>query len=902
VAALLADRAGRLWVVLIAYTVGYACWRIAADAPGLGESLANRHAYSIACALTLALVWLTVRSPALAPPVRRAWRLLGAAYVSIAVGNLLSSLHAYGLLPDERGSHALWLASGPLVLAGILSFERPERTRSERLQLWIGAGSVVCGGAMLVVSLLVLPGARPAGEPGSLLTLAYPLGDLVLLLGAALLALRRRDEPLRPVYLLLTATLLVGFTADVAWGAMAISGRPANVAYSDIAYMLAWALCGSAALATLRTAHAQPAREPVPGGPPTGVSLLPYGAVLLGYATLLRGLDVASPAALRFLVGGATCLTALALLNQWVTARENVRLQGERAARRSEARFRTLVQSSSDVIAVVDAHDQLLYVAPSAAGILELPVAALAGQPFAQLVHPDDRLRARLFLAHAALSPGVAGPAELRVGKPGRWIAMEGLARNLLADPDIGGLVLTLRDVRERKVFEEQLMHRALHDPLTGLANRALFGDRLRHALELSRRDGSRFAVLVADLDDFKAINDNLGHATGDQVLVEAARRLRTAVRATDTASRLGGDELAVLLEGIDDEEVAEATAERILAAVAEPFQAGAREVRLTASIGAALSGAEVSEDEVLRRADLALYHAKESGKGRLAFFAPGMRSEMLRRHGIEGELRRAIHDGNLHLLYQPLVALRSGRVVGAEALVRWRHPTRGLVEPGDFIDLAESSGLIEPLGQWVIERACRQAAAWNRAAARPLVVGVNLSVRQLHDPGIVDQVRAALLASGLAPGQLVCEITETVLARDPLAATVRLRELEAAGVRLALDDFGTGYSSLGRLRDLPIDILKIDGSFTRDLGTAQGRALAGAIVELAKAIDLLVVGEAVETAAQAAALAALRCDLGQGFYFARPLEAEELSGWLTAAPPVGALVARPILASAPGE
>ena len=882
---LLGDRSGKVWAVLVGSVLAYSAWRIAADAPGLGESLRNRVAFGVPCVLTLALVWLTLRSPDLAPPVRRAWRLIGAAYLSIALGNLLHLLFLFGPLAVSEIADVFWLLSFPLLLAGILSFERPERTRSERLQLWIGAASVVCGGAMLVVALLLLPGAQPAGEARSALTLSYPIGDLVLLLGAALLALRRRDEPARPVYLALTATLLVEFTGDVAWGVMAISGLPANVAYSDVAYMLAWGLRGTAALATLRTARAtQPASTP-DMRPPTGVSLLPYGAALLGYATLVLALGVASPAALRFLVGGAACLTALALLNQWLTARENVRLQAERAARRSEARFRTLVQSSSDVIAVVDARDDLRYVAPSAAAILGLQVDDLAGHPFADLVHPDDRLRARLFLSHAAQVAGTSGPAELRVGKPGRWIAMEGLARNLLADPDIAGLVLTLRDVRERKAFEEQLMHRALHDPLTGLANRALFGDRLRHALELARRDGSRFAVLVADLDDFKTVNDHLGHATGDQVLVETARRLRAAVRAVDTASRLGGDELAVLIEGLDDEDAAEATAERILAAVAEPFHAGGREVRLTASIGVALSGPElsISEDEVLRRADLALYHAKESGKGRMAFFAPGMHSEMLRRRGLESELRRAIKDGDLHLLYQPLVSLKSGRVVGAEALVRWRHPTRGLVAPSDFIDLAESSGLIEPLGEWVIEHACRQAAAWNREAARPFYVGVNLSVRQLHDPGVVDQVRSALLASGLAPGHLVCEITETVLARDPLAATARLCELKATGVLLALDDFGTGYSSLGRLRDLPIDVLKIDGGFTRDLETAPGRALAGAIVELAKAIGLLVVGEAVETAAQAEALSSLRCDLGQGFHFARPLEAEELSRWLAA-------------------
>jgi EAL domain-containing protein (putative c-di-GMP-specific phosphodiesterase class I) len=257
----------------------------------------------------------------------------------------------------------------------------------------------------------------------------------------------------------------------------------------------------------------------------------------------------------------------------------------------------------------------------------------------------------------------------------------------------------------------------------------------------------------------------------------------------------------------------------------------------------------------------------------------------MLRRHRLEGELRRSIRDGHLHLLYQPVCSLRTGRVVGAEALVRWRHPNRGLVGPADFIDLAEDTGLIEPIGQWVIEQACRQAAAWNGDGGRPFFVGVNLSVRQLHEPAIVDVVRAALAACLLSPDLLVCEITETLLAQDPLAAQARLNELKATGVRLALDDFGTGYSSLGRLRDLPIDILKVDGVFTRDLGTPQGRAVVGAIVDLAKAVDLLVVGEGVETAEQRAALGSLRCDLAQGHHLAHPMEAEELGRTLAAGP-----------------
>jgi EAL domain-containing protein (putative c-di-GMP-specific phosphodiesterase class I) len=291
--------------------------------------------------------------------------------------------------------------------------------------------------------------------------------------------------------------------------------------------------------------------------------------------------------------------------------------------------------------------------------------------------------------------------------------------------------------------------------------------------------------------------------------------------------------------------------------------------------MGVAVMTPGLTEDEILRQADLALYHAKEMGKARSVVFAPGMHSEMLRRHETEAELRRSIENGDLHLLYQPVISLRRGHMVGAEALVRWRHPERGLVAPAEFIDLAETSGLIEPLGHWVIERACQQAAAWNDGS--PFYLGVNLSVRQLHEASIVTQVGTALRNSGLPPECLICEITETMLARDPLAAAARLRELKDIGVRVALDDFGTGYSSLGRLRELPIDVLKIDGSFARDLATGTGSSLARAIVYLGKAIDLLVIGEGVETKEQAAALRVLGCDLAQGFHFGRPIEAEEI-------------------------
>jgi diguanylate cyclase (GGDEF)-like protein/PAS domain S-box-containing protein len=746
-----------------------------------------------------------------------------------------------------------------------------ERTPAQRLQFWSEVAAVACGGAMVVLFLVHVPAGEAAVHDAPLL-LAYPLGDVVLLMSVAVLALRRRDDPARRAYVLLTVGLLIELAADVSWGSRSLAGMAPFDVFSDVTYMLGWALFGSAALAHGRGAPRDTAADDL------GASPLPYAAAIVGYTALFLALDVATPGTIRALTAGAAALTTLAFFSQWHTARENARLQAEQAERRSESRFRALVQNSSDLLAVIDENAVVRYVAPSAQGILGMPIDDLPGRPLADLLHPDDRVRARVFVAHALLQPGVSAPVEVRVGRAGRWIVMEALATNLLSAPEIQGIVLRLRDVSERKQLEEQLIHRALHDPLTGLANRALFNDRLRRARQRSQHGGRPFAVLVADLDDFKAVNDGLGHATGDQVLEEIARRLRGCVRDTDTAARLGGDEFALLVEDLAGEADAQRVGEALLVAASTPISLGGREVRLAASVGAALWSPAAADADLLRQADLALYHAKELGKSRVALFAPGMHSEMLRRHTLEAELRRSIEERQLHLQYQPLYSLRSGRLVGAEALVRWKHPQRGLVSPADFIDLAESSGLIAPLGAWVLDEACRRAAEWDRRAAGAFFVSVNLSVRQLHDPRIVEQVLDTLRQNGLPADRLVCEITETLLAQDPIATTARLQELKAIGVRLALDDFGTGYSSLGRLRSLPIDILKIDGVFARDLGTPQGSALAGAIVELGKAIGLTVLAEGVESSDQAAALRALRCDIAQGYHFGYPVEAEEIA------------------------
>jgi len=426
----------------------------------------------------------------------------------------------------------------------------------------------------------------------------------------------------------------------------------------------------------------------------------------------------------------------------------------------------------------------------------------------------------------------------------------------------------------------DQLTHQALHDPLTELANRALLADRIEHALAGARRRGTSVALLLLDLDGFKTVNDSLGHPVGDRLLAVTAQRIRDSLRAGDTAARLGGDEFAVLLEDIEADLAIE-VAERLGDALREPVLLDGAEVALGASIGIALSGGVDTGDELLRNADLAMYRAKQGGRGRHELFEAGMHVAAVARMGLEGELRRALERGEFQLAYQPAVDLATGEITGCEALVRWQHPERGLVLPGQFIPLAEETGLVVPLGWWVLDEACRQAQAWRAASAGlgGLVVSVNLSARQLQHPELLARVRQALEGSGVEPGRVVLELTESAIMHDAAVAKRRLEGLKSFGLRLALDDFGTGYSSLSHLQRFPIDILKLDKSFVDPLGTtAGGDVLAAAIVGLSDALGLRTVAEGIERAEQAAVLVELGCRFGQGYHFGRPMGPDQLA------------------------
>jgi diguanylate cyclase (GGDEF)-like protein len=429
------------------------------------------------------------------------------------------------------------------------------------------------------------------------------------------------------------------------------------------------------------------------------------------------------------------------------------------------------------------------------------------------------------------------------------------------------------------RLNEEQ----ALKDSLTRLPNRTLFQDRLGHALARVQRSGASIAVLFVDLDGFKAVNDGLGHAAGDQLLRGVAERLRGSVRPADTVARLGGDEFAVLIEDIAGEAEAVAVAERLLESIGVPFDLRNKEVTVSASIGVALNASQATVEVMLRDADVAMYRVKDSGRAGYEVFDPGMHDTIVARLELERDMRRAVDERQFVVHYQPLVALADGRLVGVEALVRWQHPTRGLLAPADFLDLAEETGAIVPLGAWVLQEACRQAVQW--AEARPeqrLTMSVNLSPRQLSDPGIVAVVAAALSESNLPPGDLVLELTEGLLVSDGPAVVDRLFALKALGLRLAIDDFGTGYSSLSYLRRLPFDILKIDKLFVDGVaGGPEASAFAQAIIRLAHSLRLETVAEGVEHDDQSQHLRQLGCELAQGYHFARPLSAEDITTML---------------------
>ena len=564
------------------------------------------------------------------------------------------------------------------------------------------------------------------------------------------------------------------------------------------------------------------------------------------------------------------------------------RRRAEDALRASEERFRALVQNASDMITILEPEGTVRYASPSHHRVLGHPPEELSGGSLLDLVHVEDRpllanaLECLVDLPHENLT------IEYRCRhRDGSWRMIESTASNLLDHPAVTGLVLNSHDITDRKRAEEQLLHDALHDELTGLPNRALFMDRLWQAMERAAREPERLtAVLFLDVDQFKIVNDSLGHLVGDELLITIARALSSALRPMDTIARIGGDEFAILLEGGRGVDDAVGVATRIHERLASPINLGGHEVFVTASIGIAVHSPEYEKPEdLLRDADTAMYRAKASGRACHVVFNRGMHQFVMARLQIEIDLRRAVERGQIEVHYQPFVDLATGVVVGLEALVRWIHPRRGLILPDDFLTVAEETGLIVPLGDYVLRQSCRRVRELQLKYPqhRNLRVSVNLSNMQFFQSDLDEQVASALAESGLAPEHLGLEITEGVLIRNAEMAIGRFARLKALGVQLYLDDFGKGYSSLNYLHRYPMDILKIDRSFVARM-EGDEVSIVAAIVTLGHQLGMEVVAEGIQSLEHVAKLRGLRCEYGQGFFFSHPVDGDEVESLITRA------------------
>ncbi|MHC3391045.1 putative bifunctional diguanylate cyclase/phosphodiesterase [Streptomyces lavendulocolor] len=587
--------------------------------------------------------------------------------------------------------------------------------------------------------------------------------------------------------------------------------------------------------------------------------------------------------------------TLATLAAQGALAVTRVALAQEVNRRNSEMYFRTLVQNASDVILILD-DDRVRYASPSADQMLG--VADLEGAHIVDLVPPQDsstvaetlgRIRSREYRTtseHWRMVRADRATIEVEV----RW-------SDLREEATVGGVVLTLRDVTEQRKLERELTHQAFHDSLTGLANRVLFEDRVNHALAQAQRDGTVVGVLFVDVDDFKVVNDIHGHGVGDELLVALSLRLQTAVRASDTAARIGGDEFALLVEGSTTPTGVERFTEHVMSVFAEPFRLSVGPLSTYASIGVATTEDSVDSVELLTHADLALYAAKTAGKRQWRRYHAELQRGMAERARLQEGLDSSPIESSFMVLYQPIVELASGRIAGFEALVRWPHSTQGMVLPEQFITLAEESGQIVPLGAWVLDQAAAEAVRWENSVLRERTadhnapyVSVNVSPRQFRDEGFYHVIRRALELSGVEPSSVVLELTENVLMYNDERILAEMSSLTDLGIRIAIDDFGTGYSSLSYLREFPISILKIDKSFIDELGRSPEQyALVEGITHLADTLGLTVIAEGVEDVRQQESLISMGCPFGQGYLFAEPVGAEEAEH-LVLAPPLGQL------------
>jgi diguanylate cyclase (GGDEF)-like protein/PAS domain S-box-containing protein len=829
--------------------------------------------------------------------IRRFWRLLSAALLSWSAGQAVWTWYESALgqeVPFPSLADVGYLGLPPLAAAALLCLPLAAPTLAGQARTILD-GLMVASSLLLCSWIIVLgPVFRSGGD--SFLTqsisLAYPVSDVVVITIVIYTWLRARQQQ-RPLPLslpLVGGGLLAFAVADSGFTYLTTTGSYSSGSFIDIGWFLGFILMWVAALRTADQDGVTESQDVVPR--PLG-NLMPYAAVIA--ALLTSAIEVFRTGHADVFVSWIrTLIMALLVIRQILTLLENYSLTRnleqrveDRTAelRASQQRFAALVQHSSDVVTVVDRLGNVAYQSASSQRVLGYDPDDLVGRSVCGLMNGEE---AQAFLE--ALDQAASESLRIHtvyttwLHATGRPCRVEVTITNLLDNPDVKGLVLNSRDVTDRAVLEEQLTTQAFTDSLTELPNRALFKDRLQHALSRRSAADVSVAVLFLDLDGFKAVNDTLGHSAGDELLVMVSNRLRVVVRPSDTVARFGGDEFAVLVEDLPDSEYETGLAQRINDAMREPFDLDGDQVHVAASVGIARMDVNSrSAEQLLRNADLAMYQAKSVGAGGYAVYHPSLHEGLVERVRLEADLRKALDSEQFVVHYQPMMSMRTGQITGVEALLRWKHPERGTVPPTEFIPMAESTGLIRPLGLWVLREACLQTMRWHRSLPDmdPLKVSVNVSARQLHQEDLADRVEEILTETGLPAARLTLEMTESVLIDNREETLATLSRLRAMGVRLAIDDFGTGYSSLSYLHQFRVDVLKIDRSFVERLSNGGDAALVSTILRLGQTMKLETVAEGIENPQEMLMLRRQGCTTGQGFHFSPPVAAADIEDLL---------------------
>ena len=808
-------------------------------------------------------------------PVRPVpWFLFAVGLVVTTAASLVGAeeLFSDGLI-FPGATQAVGILAYPAFFAGIASITSDRRNARDLL-----AGSEPIIYVIALTALVWLAVTGPYFEDGDLplnpqaWIWVFSLLDGLL----ALMALRRVDGTGREsvVYRLIVLGFLVWAAAHVAVGWAGFDGSlsPTSLLASSV-------MLGPLVLGLVVT---MPGMSAITSSNDDGgrvhwsqifgllvASLIPLGALILMLATGLTSTSsfvVVSLATVSVIV--------LALARMWKLV-DQVRQLTEQ---RGHDRLAAMVEHSSDVVMLADQQGRVNYSSPGLRGTLGYDPVSWIGRHLLDVLVEEDRQPAQRQFDRL-VETGHGGTAEFEASllhADGQERKATVVVANLVGGSAVDGMVATFRDVTEQRSLERQLSHRAFHDELTGLANRALFLDRMDHALRVTRPLTDPVVVLFVDLDDFKAVNDALGHGVGDQLLKNVADRIRKATATGDTAARLGGDEFSVLLEDRGGIDRAIDVAERLLDSLREPVTIAGYDVTVLASVGVAVATPGMSTTSLLRDADIAMYEAKRAGKGQIRIFDPAMRLVATKHLEYRTELGDALDNGELRLVYMPFVDLKTGQVTGAEALVRWHHPIHGDVPASEFIPVAERSGLIVPMGYWVVDEGLRQAASWRPESG--LFLSLNVSAVQLRQPDFVERVIALVDSHRVDPKTVMFEVTETMLVEEGDRATETVQRLRDEGFRLAIDDFGSGHCSLSYLQRNPVDLLKIDRTAIEEFGRdPRGNTLARTILQMADSLDLLTVAEGIETTVQLRELRRFGCALGQGYLLSRPIEADAL-------------------------